>query len=122
MPARTRSTPICLIVLATVSCAPARTTQAQFEAANLSASNGRFREAIIEYRRVLQAEPRHAQARLKLAELYDRLEDLPSAYHEYVRAADLLPDDLPLQLKTGRFLLLDGRFEEAGARARRAGA
>jgi tetratricopeptide (TPR) repeat protein len=81
----------------------------------LSAS--KFGEAVIQYRSAVQLDPRAGDARVKLADAFLGAGDAASALREYVRAADLLPDDLPLQVKAGNFLLLAGRFDDAKSRA-----
>ena len=46
----------------------------------------------MQYRNALQQDPRFGEARLKLADAYVQAGDPQSAYREYVRAADLLPE------------------------------
>ncbi len=76
-------------------------------------------EAIIEYRRAVQADPRLGQARLQLAYAYATTGDGPNALKEYARAAELLPDDTPAQIKAGNFMLIAGRFDDAQGLANR---
>lgn len=76
-------------------------------------------EAIIEYRRAVQADPRLGQARLQLAYAYAATGDGPNALKEYARAADLLPDDTEAQVKAGNFMLVAGRFDDAQGLANR---
>src|SRR4051812_30840983 len=70
----------------------------------------KYDDAILEYRRAVQIVPNDGQAHLKLAEAYSAIDDAFNALPEYVRAADRLPLDLPLQLKAGNLLLLGGRW------------
>ena len=49
-----------------------------------------------------------------------RLGDTKNAYREYVRAADLLPDDAEAQLKAAEMVFLGGQFEHAMALADKA--
>src|SRR5262249_52445147 len=44
--------------------------------------------------------------------------DQRHAFFEFLRAADLLPDNLTAQIKAGRLLVNGGYFNEAAARAR----
>lgn len=90
-----------------------------FERGNKYANAKKYREAIIEYRRAVQVDARFAEARYGLAKAYERVDDLQNAFSEYVRAADLLPGDTDLQLKTGTLLLTRGQFEDARARAQK---
>ncbi len=96
---------------------PAMKKQAYLESGNRYSAENRFNEAAIEYRNAIQIDARYAEARVKLAETYERLEDRANALGEYVRAADLLPDDRGIQLTAGGYLLLAGRAEEARTRA-----
>jgi tetratricopeptide (TPR) repeat protein len=81
---------------------------------------GKLNEAVIEYRNAIQQDARFGDARYKLADVYTRLNDLPNAMREYIRAADLLPDRADVQLKAGTMLLLAGRYDDAKARAQQA--
>src|SRR5262245_21760287 len=83
-------------------------------------AQGMLRQASIEYRAALQGDPNRVDVRLKLADLYVKLGDLAPALGEYVRAADLRPDDVTAQLKAGGLLLAARRFEDARARADKA--
>src|SRR4051812_40776054 len=65
---------------------------------------GKFVEAAIEYRNAVQRDPTAGDVRLKLAEAILTSGDLRIALPEYVRAADLLPGDVELQVKTGNLL------------------
>lgn len=84
------------------------------------AAAGKTREALIEYRNAVNKEAANGEARLKLAETHEKLGEIPQAFREYIRAADLLPKDAKLQIKAGTLLLLAGRNEDAKVRAERA--
>ena len=77
----------------------------------------KYREASLEYRNAVQADPRSGDARRRLAGSLERTGDLRGAFDEYIRAADLLPNDHALQVKAGNLLLAAQRFEEAKTRA-----
>jgi putative PEP-CTERM system TPR-repeat lipoprotein len=74
---------------------------------------GKLLEAILEYRNAVQADPRAGEARLKLGDAYARTGQGGKALEEYVRASDLLPDDLDVKMKAASLQLLAGRFDEA---------
>jgi putative PEP-CTERM system TPR-repeat lipoprotein len=80
-------------------------------------ADGKLREAVIEYRNAVDLDPKNGASRAKLAETYERLGDGPNALQEYIRAADLLPDDTRIQLHVGKYLLAAGRTADALARA-----
>ena len=75
-------------------------------------------EALIEYRVAVQKDPNLGRARLKLARAYSASGEFANAFPEYLRAADLLPDDLDVQAEAGNALLLARRFEDAKTKAR----
>ena len=86
---------------------------------NQQAAAKRFPEAIIEYRRAVQADPRLGEARLQLAHAYATTGDGLNAMREYVRAADLLPENTDAQQRAGTFMLLSGQFQDAQGLAER---
>jgi tetratricopeptide (TPR) repeat protein len=73
--------------------------------------------AVIEYASAIKLDPKLGEARLKLAQTYERMQNLRAAYPEYIRAADALPGDRDLQIKATRMLITAGNFEDAKARA-----
>src|SRR5688500_1299627 len=62
--------------------------------------------AVVEYASAVKIDPKFGEARLKLAETYERMGNVRAAFPEYVRAADALPDNRELQLKATEILLL----------------
>src|SRR5690349_6628399 len=76
-----------------------------------------YAAAAIEYRNAVQLDARFGPARLGLARAHERLGHAPQALNEYVRAADLLPEDRDVQLTAAAYLLAGRRFDEAKARA-----
>jgi tetratricopeptide (TPR) repeat protein len=81
------------------------------------AFRGQYKEAIIEYRRALQATPRRADVHYRLAKAYAEVGDLPAAYASYSTAADLDESRVDAHVQAGQLLLLAGEFERAKTRA-----
>ena len=106
-------------IVGAVACSrdPEAAKQKHLESGDRHLKAAKYREATLEYRSAIRLDGAFAQARLRLAETYERGGDLQNAYREYVRAADLLPDRADVQVKAGNFLLVAGRFEDAKARA-----
>jgi len=98
---------------------PQQTARRALERGNQHLAQNKMPEAIIEYRRAVQADPRLGVARLKLADAYASSGDGMNALREYVRAADLLPEDKEAQQKAGAFMLLANQFNDAQALALR---
>jgi tetratricopeptide (TPR) repeat protein len=106
-----------LAALILSACADADTKKRRhLEQGNQYAAEKRDDFAAVEYASAIKIDPMFGEARLKLAETYERMNN-PAAYLEYVRAADALPDNRDAQLKATRILLMGGRFDDAKARA-----
>src|SRR5579859_7745693 len=77
----------------------------------------KFAEAVIDYGRALQIDPRFAEAHYKLAQCYLKQELWAVAYQELLRTVNLRPDDWPAQLDLGHLLLMGGKGQDAKDRA-----
>ncbi len=110
---------VTLCGLATARCTtdPVARKQAYYASGNQYFSQQKFAEARIEYQNAIEIDPTFGDARRKLGETYAHLGDPDNAMREYVRAADLLPDDVDVQLQAGAYLLAANRAEDAKARA-----
>ena len=110
-----------LVALATVFAAGCSKSAADYvKSGDAFAKDGKHREALIEFRNAVQKEATNGEARLKLAETHEKLGEIPQAFREYIRAADLLQKDPAVQIKAGTYLLLAGRNDDAKVRAERA--
>ena len=83
---------------------------------NRYASQAKYEEAVIEYTNAIKQDPKFGEARYRLAQTYLRMDQPVWAFQEYVRAADLLPDNMDAQVQSVKFLLVAGRFEDAKTR------
>ncbi len=95
---------------------PQAAKQEHFARGQAYIAEKKYNEAIIELRNAVQIDARFGEARYQLAEAYAQIGDADSAFREYVRSADLLPE-ANVQLKAGMLLLLSGRHEDAKTRA-----
>jgi tetratricopeptide (TPR) repeat protein len=107
----------CAFVVAGCGRNPEARKQRFLESGNQYFAKGQIGEAVIEFRNAVQIDGRFGQARLRLAESYERLGNRQQALEEFVRAADLLPDDPDVQVAAGNYLLAARRFDEAKMRA-----
>ena len=98
---------------------PQATAREHFEKGNKQLAQEKFPEAIIEYRRAIQSDPRLGPARLQLAHAYASTGDGANALREYARAAELMPDNDEAQIKAGNFMLLAGQYADAQGVAQR---
>ena len=104
--------------LLTISCSsPEEQKQRHFAQGNAYAAEKRDDFAVIEYANAVRIDPKFGEARLKLAETYERMNNIQAAFPEYIRAADALPNNRDVQIKATELLLLARRFEDAKARA-----
>jgi len=76
-----------------------------------------YAEAVIQYRNAVVLDSNFGEARFKLADAYSHTNDLMNALREYVRAADLMPENVEAQLRAGNGLLAAGQYPEAKTRA-----
>ncbi len=76
-----------------------------------------YAEAILEYRNAVAQDSNFGEARFKLGKAYEAIGDGQNAYREYVRAADLLPDNVDAQLSAAKARLGAAQYPEARARA-----
>ena len=108
------------LALAVAGCAKQGASKETYLATgNKYVADQKYPEAIIEFRNAVQKDAKYGEARWHLAEAYEHEKDAQNAYKEYVNAADLLPDNLPLQVKAADYLLLASRYDDG--RAGRAG-
>jgi tetratricopeptide (TPR) repeat protein len=78
-----------------------------------------YKGAVIEYRAAVAHDPSSGIARQKLAQTLQLIGSPDAAWREFVRAADLLPDNEAAQLDAGYALLQTGQYEDARSRAER---
>ena len=102
------------IALLTIGCSnPEYAKQEYLKSGDRYAADKKYSEAVVQYRNAIQQDPRFGEARLKLADTYEKLNDPENALREYVRAADLLPNNVTAQVKAAGYLLLMRQFEDA---------
>ncbi len=111
-----------VVLMTAVGCSkdPEVEKQQYFASGNALFEQGKFADAVVEYRNALKADPKFGEARFKLAEALVRTGDARRAGQEYIRASDLLPDNAEAQIKAGSLLLFAGRFQDARSRAEKA--
>ena len=107
----------CLMALAGAACSdPAAEKAGHVNAGKQLFEERQYQRAILEYRAALTYDPILAAARYGLAQAYEASGDVAAAFREYVRAADVMPDDASVQLRAASYLLVSGRLEDAKTR------
>src|SRR5688572_31967873 len=105
-----------LALLLTACSIPEEQKQRHFKQGNAYVAEKRDDFAVIEYANAVRIDPKFGEARLKLAETYERMNNIRAAFPEYIRAADALPDERAVQLKAIELLVLARQVEDAKAR------
>lgn len=108
-----------LFVLVSACSNPEADKQRYLESGNAFFAQKKYAEAIVEYSNAVRIDEKFGAARLQLAEAYAQSGDPARAYREYIRAADLLPDNADAQVKASTYLSLAGQYEDAKTRIRR---
>ncbi|PWU05000.1 MAG: hypothetical protein C5B51_15665 [Terriglobia bacterium] len=87
-----------LAILVMAACS--RSPEAYVERGNKLATQGKYTDAALNYRKALQRDPRFGEAYYQLATVNLRTGKIPEAYQELLRATELLParDDVKLTL------------------------
>src|SRR5690349_2577453 len=86
-----------LIAAATSACS--KPASYFYESGNKYLAAKQYAEAIVQYRSAIAKNPTYGEAHLKLAEAFKANGDVLNSTREYVRAADLMPKDMAVQLK-----------------------
>jgi putative PEP-CTERM system TPR-repeat lipoprotein len=118
---RRRAGVMAVLVTATMACACSTEGAARryFDNGARLLAEGRVDDAIIELRNAVGRDERWGDARFKLADAYAASGNPESAFREYIRAADLMPDHTEAQLKAVTYLVAAGQHEDAQARVYR---
>lgn len=84
-----------------------------FTAAETARNSGNLAVAVIDYKNVLQLQPRHLEARWRLGQTYLGLHQAASALSELKEAASLAGQHPEIHLDTARALLEVGKYQDA---------
>ncbi len=114
------SLPLLIACIACASCSkpPEEAKQDFLRSGADYARQGKFGEAIVQYSNAVQIDTQSGEAHLGLATAYAASGDNRAAFPEWIRAADLLPANTDVQVRSARLLVNGGFFEEAKSRAR----
>lgn len=96
---------------------PAQTSRAYVASGDRYAQQGKYPEAAIEYRNAIKVEPASADAHAKLADVLWTSQDTKRALDEWIRVAELQPDDEAAQVRAASICLLGGRIADATSHA-----
>ena len=105
----------CAVFLLLLNCCTdeAKKLETHYKKAQVYLDEGKTNEAVIEFRNVIQLDPKHADARYQLGLIYLKDKKFKEAFGELQRAASLNPDNLDARIKTAEFLLLSRQKDDA---------
>ena len=107
-----------LLAVFLVSCSdPAAKKQQYMTSGDRYLAEAKYPEAIIEFKNAVAIDAKLGEAHKKLAQAYAKTGDARGALDSSIRAADLLPKDIEIQLAAGSYLLAARKPEDALARA-----
>jgi Tfp pilus assembly protein PilF len=107
------------LTLFSLACGPSpeQAARRHYDRGTEYSRQGRYAEAIIEFRNALQESPRDGEAYYALADAYAASGEPEFAGKNFELAAEFLPDRTDVQLRVGALLLNDGRWDRARLRA-----
>ena len=104
---------VTLLVLFSCSENPEQKRDKHMERGDSYYEKQEYKKAIIEYKNVIQADPKFARGHYQLALSYLKTSQPRKAFGELTRTVDLDPNNMDAQLKMGQFYLLGRKTEEA---------
>ena len=114
-----RQSTLVLIILITtlISCSTPEQKRAKHMERGIGYyNNGKYNEAIIEFKNVIQVVPKDAEGHYRLGLAYlksGKIPNLPNAYKELTQAVELNPDITDAHLHIGNLFLLSREYEKA---------
>src|ERR1035437_4192087 len=119
MSSRSRAIVIVVLAAVTASCSrdPKKLRDQYVASGDGYVAQKQYAEAIVQYRNAVARDARFGEAHFKLAGAYAETGELNNALREYIRAADLMPNDVEAQLRAGNGLFAAGQYSDAKARA-----
>jgi tetratricopeptide (TPR) repeat protein len=105
---------IALACIPVIACTdPAVAKRKYVEKADALVTQGKYQEAVLEYRNAIKLDPKFGEARYKLAGAYVQTQNGQQAGKEYLRAAELMPERADVQLKAAGLALAAKDYESA---------
>lgn len=97
-----------------LSCGGAEERKAKYmERGNAYLADKNYDKAIIEFKNVLQIDPKYAEAYYRLGEVQEKKDDIAKAYGNYSKAVELNPDHYKARAKLARIYFSAGQIDKA---------
>src|SRR5215813_3621616 len=105
----------CSLAVVLVGCSrdPNVRKQKYFESGQRYYDEGKYREAIIQFRNATQVDGRFTEAHYQLAQSYQKVQDWQRAYAELFRTLELDPENYKAHVDIANLLSADGQVKEA---------
>lgn len=97
---------ICFVLSMLTGCSKEAKKERHWGRGEKYFSENKFKEAIIEYKNVLQIEPKDAKARYKLGLAYLKAGQFREAFSEFTKSVDVDPELLDARIQLGNLYLL----------------
>ena len=107
----------CVFFSGTVGCSQEAKKERHWKRGEKYFSENKFREAIIEYKNVVQIDPKDAKARYKLGLSHLRAMQFREAYSEFLKTVELDSDMIEPRLQLGNLYLLSRSPQKAREQA-----
>src|ERR1035441_9581967 len=91
--------------------------QKYLESGERYSTQGKYREAAIQYLNALKEDKNFADAHYALAQAYEHLGQFSGAYRELVRTVDLEPTNYKARIDLGNLLIAAGKLDDAQVQA-----
>jgi tetratricopeptide (TPR) repeat protein len=104
---------LAIFVVSACSFDPAVQKQKFLDSGDRYLAAKQYDSAIIEYSKALQKDEKFGDAYERLGRVYLEKGDKVNAWRSYQRAANLKPNDIPLQITAGGMLLIGQRYDDA---------
>jgi len=91
--------------------------QAYLESGQQYYAQGKYQDAVIQFRNAVQIDQRFAQAHYELGRCYLKLEIWNSAYNSLLRAVELDPSNLPAQMELAKIFVRGQEYMRAREKA-----
>src|SRR5436190_23483681 len=92
-----------LLVLLCAACA--RSPQSYVDKDNKLSAEGKYEDAVLNYRKAIQGDPNNGEAHYQLGLLLERAHKMQEAYQLLSRAVELLPNREDVKVKLGDLML-----------------
>ncbi len=104
---------LCCILLIVLGCTAEAKKERHWKKGEKYLSQSRYRDAVIEFKNVIQIDPNHAGAHLKLGQAHLNAGEFREAHAQFQKCIQLDPNMAEARIQLGRLLLLARKYDDA---------